>query len=86
VPEEQPTSARWVTRTVVLRVAGVLAVALMLRPSIAGVGPIIDDIRDGLALPSTAVSALTALPVLCFGLGAWLGPRLPRAGSASTSP
>ena len=64
-----------------LRLIGVLAIALMLRPSIAGVGPIIDDIQDGLALPGAAISLLTALPVLCFGFGAVLGaPAARRLG------
>jgi CP family cyanate transporter-like MFS transporter len=78
VPDAQPDSARWVTRPVALRIAGVLALALMLRPSIAGIGPIIDDIQGGLGLPSAAISALTALPVLCFGFGSLIGPALAR--------
>jgi MFS transporter, CP family, cyanate transporter len=78
VPDALDDSAKWVTRSAALRIAGVLALALMLRPSIAGVGPIIDDIQDGLGLPSAAVSLLTALPVLCFGFGSLLGPALAR--------
>ena len=61
-----------------LRVAGVVAVAAVLRPALAGVGPILDDVQDGLALSTTSVSLLTALPVLCFGAGAFAGPWLAR--------
>jgi CP family cyanate transporter-like MFS transporter len=68
---------RWLSAGA-LRVAGVLAVAIMLRPSVAGIGPIIDDIRDGLSLPSAAVSLLTALPVLCFAGGSFIAPALTR--------
>jgi MFS transporter, CP family, cyanate transporter len=75
--EEQPTDS-WLTPSVVLRLAGVLAVGVMLRPSIAGVGPVIDDIQDGLGLPSAAISLLTALPLLCFGLGSFASPALAR--------
>jgi CP family cyanate transporter-like MFS transporter len=75
--EEQPTDS-WLTPATVLRLAGVLAVGVMLRPSIAGIGPVIDDIQDGLGLPSAAISLLTALPLLCFGLGSFASPALAR--------
>lgn len=65
-------------RALVLRVVGVVAVSTVLRPPIAGVGPVIGPLRDDLALSATAVSALTALPVLCFGAGAFAGPALAR--------
>jgi CP family cyanate transporter-like MFS transporter len=75
--EEQPVDS-WLTPATVLRLAGVLAVGAVLRPSIAGVGPVIDDIQDGLRLPSTAISLLTALPLVCFGLGSFASPALAR--------
>jgi CP family cyanate transporter-like MFS transporter len=61
-----------------IRLVGILAIALLLRPSVAGVGPIIDDIQDGLGLPGAAISLLTAVPVLCFGFGSVLGPAFAR--------
>jgi CP family cyanate transporter-like MFS transporter len=76
--EPTPSRARRWLGSTWLRVAGVLAVAVILRPSIAGVGPIIDDIQTGLSLPGPAISLLTTLPVLCFGAGAFLGPTLAR--------
>lgn len=61
-----------------LRVVGVLAVSTVLRPPVAGVGPVIGDMQRSLALSGPAVSLLTALPVMCFGLGAFAGPGLAR--------
>jgi CP family cyanate transporter-like MFS transporter len=57
-----------------LRVVGVVAVAAVLRPPIAGVGPVLSEVQQDLRLSAAAVSALTALPVLCFGAGAFAGP------------
>jgi MFS transporter, CP family, cyanate transporter len=75
--DEATRGQPWYASTA-LRVAGVLAIGIMLRPSIAGIGPVIDDIQAGLHLPSTAVSLLTALPVLCFALGSFLAPAIAR--------
>lgn len=61
-----------------LRVAGVVAVASVLRPPIAGVGPVLAEIRADLGLSATTVSVVTALPVLCFGAGAFAGPAVAR--------
>jgi CP family cyanate transporter-like MFS transporter len=61
-----------------LRVVGVVAVAAVLRPPIAGVGPVLGDVQRDLGLSAATVSALTALPVLCFGAGAFAGPALAR--------
>jgi CP family cyanate transporter-like MFS transporter len=59
-------------------VVGVVAVAAVLRPPIAGVGPILGEVQRDLGLSAATVSALTALPVLCFGAGAFAGPALAR--------
>lgn len=66
------------SRSAVLRILGVLAVASVLRPPVASVGPIIDEVGDALALSAPAVGLLTALPVMCFGAGAFAGPALAR--------
>jgi CP family cyanate transporter-like MFS transporter len=52
----------------------VVAVALVLRPPIASVGPVLSEVRADVGLSAGAVSLLTALPVLCFGAGAFAGP------------
>jgi CP family cyanate transporter-like MFS transporter len=56
----------------------VVLVAINLRPAVAGVGPVLPELRAGLALPGAAVAVLTTLPVLCFGLLALAAPRLAR--------
>lgn len=56
-----------------------VAVALLaanMRPAVASVGPVLDDIRRGLQLSSAETSFFTTVPVLCFGLLAPVAPRL----------
>jgi CP family cyanate transporter-like MFS transporter len=57
-----------------LLLAGMVAVAVNLRPAASSVGPVLDGVRDGLGLSSTAASALLALPLVCFGAMALLAP------------
>jgi CP family cyanate transporter-like MFS transporter len=59
-------------------VLAVVLVAVNLRPAVAGVGPVLPDLRDGLSLSGAATAVLTTLPVLCFGLLATAAPRLGR--------
>jgi MFS transporter, CP family, cyanate transporter len=59
-------------------VCGVVAVAVVLRPPIASVGPVLDDVQLDVGLSESEVSLLTALPVLCFGAGAFAGPWVAR--------
>jgi CP family cyanate transporter-like MFS transporter len=56
----------------------VMLVALNLRPAAASVGPLIHRIQLGNGLSSAGASALTTLPVLCFGLLAGTAPLLAR--------
>jgi CP family cyanate transporter-like MFS transporter len=71
-----PTSRR---AAVGLAVA-VVAIAANLRPAVASVGPVLDDIQRSLHLSDAEASAVTAAPVVCFGLfaplGAWLTRRV----------
>jgi len=57
-----------------LTAAGVLLLALNLRTGVAGVPPLLPDLE----LTATGAALLTALPVLCFGVGAAAGPGLRR--------
>ena len=59
--------------------AGVVLIAINLRPAVVGVSPLLAEIRAGAGLSTTAAGVLTALPVLCFGLLAPVAPRLARA-------
>jgi MFS transporter, CP family, cyanate transporter len=62
----------------VLLALSVVLVAVNLRPAVAGVGPVLPDLRAGLPLSGAGAAVLTTLPVLCFGLLATLAPRLAR--------
>ncbi|RJS94091.1 MFS transporter [Salinisphaera sp. Q1T1-3] len=59
-----------------LTLAGLLLVAINLRPALTSVAPILDPIGRGLSLGAAGQSVLTTLPVLCLGLAAPLAPRL----------
>ena len=61
-----------------LLAAAILLAAANLRPAVASVGPVLEDIRFDLGLSGAAASVLTALPLLCFGAGALIAPRLAR--------
>ncbi len=61
-----------------LFVAAIVLVAVNLRATIAGVGPLLAEIRDGVGLSGTGAGVLTTLPVLCFGALAPLAPSLAR--------
>ncbi|MBN9113464.1 MAG: MFS transporter [Pseudonocardia sp.] len=58
--------------------AAIVVVALNLRASVVGVGPLLTEIRADQSLSATAGGILTALPVLCFGLLAPIAPRMAR--------
>jgi len=58
-----------------------LAIALLalnLRAAVAGVGPVLPELRADLGLSGTATAVFTMLPVLCFGALATVAPRLAR--------
>ena len=62
-----------------LVVVGIVVVSFNMRPAAVSVGPVLADIRHGLAMSPTTAGVLTTLPVLSFaGFGA-LAPWLARA-------
>jgi CP family cyanate transporter-like MFS transporter len=61
-----------------LLVVGIALLALNLRPAVVAVGPLTNRIRADTGLSSAAVSLLTTLPLLCFGVFAGVAPRLGR--------
>lgn len=61
-----------------LLVAGIVLVALNLRPALASVGPLVADIRLATGLPNTALGLLTTLPLLAFALLSALTPLATR--------
>jgi CP family cyanate transporter-like MFS transporter len=57
---------------------GVVLIAINLRPAVASVGAVLDDVRRDVGLSAFGASLLTALPIVCFGAVAPLAPRLGR--------
>lgn len=53
----------------------VVLVALNMRPAIASVPPVVDQLRDAYGLSAAAAGALTALPVVCMGVFAPVAAR-----------
>ena len=60
------------------RDGAIVLLALNLRTLVAGLPPLLDEIRDDLGLSGLAGGLLTTLPVLGFGAFAPLAPRLSR--------
>ena len=51
-----------------LLVAGIVLIAINLRPALSSVGPLISDIREATGLSNTLLGLLTTLPLLAFGV------------------
>jgi CP family cyanate transporter-like MFS transporter len=65
-----------------LLLAGILFVALNLRPALACVSPLLGEIMADLPLSPSGARWLTSVPVLCFGLFSAVAPPLARRWSA----
>lgn len=59
-------------------VVAILVIAVILRPPVAQIGPILDLIQSELSLTDTETAIMAAIPVLCFGFGAFATPALVR--------
>ncbi|WRS30271.1 MFS transporter [Actinomycetaceae bacterium MB13-C1-2] len=70
-------SQAWRTRSVVVgMVLATIVTALSLRPVATAVGPVLNEITNGLSLSATDAGLLTALPGLCFAVVGLLANRL----------
>ncbi|NUW40860.1 CynX/NimT family MFS transporter [Nonomuraea rhodomycinica] len=58
--------------------AGFVLAALNLRPALAGLSPLLDEIMTDVGLTPAAGGAITTVMVLCLGLFGWLTPFLAR--------
>src|SRR4051812_16138928 len=58
--------------------AAIVFTALNLRTAIASVPPLLDEIRAGVPLSTTAAGVLTTVPVICMAVGSPIGPPLAR--------
>lgn len=74
-PPDPPARSRLV---VGLLVAGVALAALNLRTAVTSVGPVLNEITDGVGLSGTGAGLLTMLPVVCFSVGGACAPALIR--------
>ena len=65
-------------RSTVLVLAAILLLSLNLRPAAVSVGPVLDELRDGLDMGPAAAGLLTSLPVLSFAIFGALAPLAAR--------
>lgn len=61
-----------------LLVAGIILIALNLRPALSGVGPLVAMIREATGLSNTMLGLLTTLPLIAFGILSTLTPLFTR--------
>ncbi|MFC1443716.1 MFS transporter [Streptacidiphilus sp. N1-10] len=74
-----PQRARW------LLAVAIAVAAFNLRPAVAALGPMLDQVRGTLGMSAVVAGILTALPSLCFALFGLLAPTLARrVGPATT--
>ncbi|MEY4321822.1 MAG: hypothetical protein RL167_550 [Actinomycetota bacterium] len=59
--------------------------SLVMRPPLTGVGALLPEIKESLALEAWQVSLIAALPVLLFGFGAFFSPLLVRVFGVNRS-
>lgn len=59
--------------------------SLVMRPPLTGVGALLPEIKNSLALETLQVSLIAALPVLLFGFGAFFSPLLVRTFGVNRS-
>ncbi|MBM7438167.1 MFS transporter [Streptomyces sp. HB132] len=70
-----PGPSPWVLRIVTV---GLVLAALNLRPAITSLGPLLEEVRDGLHMSGSVAGVLTSVPPLCFALFGFTAPRLAR--------
>ena len=57
-----------------LLIVGIIFIAINLRPALASVGPLVEDIRATTGLSNTLLGLLTTLPLIAFGVVSTLTP------------
>lgn len=61
-------------RQTILLFVGIILIALNLRPALASLGPLIDDIREETGLSHFMLGLLTTIPLLAFGIVSMFAP------------
>lgn len=56
----------------------IFAISVNMRPAITSIGPMLETIREELALSNAQVTLLTSIPVICMGIFASLAPLFNR--------
>lgn len=62
----------------ILLIAGIVLIAINLRPALAGVGPLVSTIRESTGLSNAMLGLLTTLPLIAFGVLSTLTPLFTR--------
>ncbi|MGI5040759.1 CynX/NimT family MFS transporter, partial [Streptomyces sp. JAC128] len=70
-----PGPSPWLLR---IATVGLVLAALNLRPAITSLGPLLEEVRDGLHMSGSIAGVLTSVPPLCFALFGFMAPRLAR--------
>lgn len=70
-------------RATLLLAGAVVLAAFSLRPALASIGPLLDDIRGGLHVDDTTAGLLTSIPPACFAAGGVAAPWLIRRRGAA---
>jgi MFS transporter, CP family, cyanate transporter len=78
--EAPPSTSRGMRR---LAVAALVLAALNLRPGVTSLGPVLEEVRDSLAMSGTVAGLLTSIPAVCFALVGSTAPALARRHGAS---
>ncbi|MDX2678642.1 CynX/NimT family MFS transporter [Streptomyces sp. NY05-11A] len=66
-----------------LTVVALVLAALNLRPGVTSLGPVLEEVRDTLAMSGTVAGLLTSIPAVCFALIGSTAPALARRYGAS---
>ena len=61
-----------------LTFVALILISIVLRPPVAIVGPLLDQLSKAEGLNQLQLSLITSAPVICFGLGAFAGPWVSR--------
>ena len=61
-------------RQTLLLFVGIILIALNLRPALASLGPLVDDIREDTGLSNFLLGLLTTLPLIAFGVVSMFAP------------
>ena len=71
-----PSTSDTQRRGLVLVATAIVLTGVNLRTAVNSVGPVLQEIEEGLGVSSAAAGVITTLPVLCFAALGFAGPPL----------